>query len=72
MSLGVAPPSTASACLFMSRVVKRLDSIPRMWTMLCLLVGLGYMGRKMTHEDAFIAIKKVVSATLHITDTFMY
>lgn len=34
-------PSKASACLETSRVVKRLDSIPRMWTMDCLLVGLG-------------------------------
>lgn len=28
-------PSKLSACLLMSRVVKRLDSIPRMWTMDC-------------------------------------
>ena len=37
--------SELSECL-MSRVVKRLDSIPRMWTIACLLVGSGCAGRQ--------------------------
>lgn len=45
-SLGLEAPSELSACLLMSRVVKRLDSIPRMWMIDCLLVGLGCKGRQ--------------------------
>lgn len=37
-------PSQLSACLPTSRVVKRLDSIPRMWMMDCFVVGPGCQG----------------------------
>lgn len=46
VSLGLEAPSKPSACLLMSRVVKRLDSIPRMWMIDCLFVGLGCKGRQ--------------------------
>lgn len=45
VSLGRAAPSMLSACLLMSRVVKRLDSIPSMWIMDSLLEGLGCKDR---------------------------
>lgn len=44
-------PSKLSACLLTSRVVKRLDSIPRMWMMDCLLVGLGCQRRGESEEQ---------------------
>lgn len=44
-------PSRPSACLLTSRVVKRLDSIPRMWMMDCLLVGLGCQGHGESEEQ---------------------
>lgn len=46
VSLGLDARSKLSACLLTSRVVKRLDSIPRMWIIDCLLVGLGCKGRQ--------------------------
>lgn len=42
--LGLDAASKLSPCLLTSRVVKRLDSIPRMWMMDCLLVGLAWNG----------------------------
>lgn len=42
--LGLDAASKLSPCLLTSRVVKRLDSIPRMWTMDCLLAGLAWNG----------------------------
>lgn len=44
-------PSKLSACLLTSSVVKRLDSIPRMWMMVCLLAGLGCKRRRGEPEE---------------------
>lgn len=46
VGLGLDAPSKLSACLLMSRVVKRLESIPRMWMIDCLFLGLGCKGKQ--------------------------
>lgn len=51
VSLGPDARSTLSACLLTSSVVKRLDIIPRMWMIGCLLVELGCNGRQMQPDD---------------------
>lgn len=67
VSLGLDARSTLSACLWMSRVVKRLDIIPRMWMIDCLLVELGCNGRQMWPDDE--KSLKLVDASMKLSQS---
>lgn len=62
--LGLAAPSKPSACVLISRVVKRLDSMPRTWMIDCLLVGLGCKDRQRRYMSDIVMTSAFEEKTL--------
>lgn len=66
VSLGLVSPSEPSARLWMSSVVKRLESISRMWIIDFLLEGLGCKGDTEDERAQIIKVSAFCNCRIHL------